>query len=120
MERTSDLNEDLNGNLNQVNVETTQGLVQKIEATTLTFGAKHKVPGVKIHIKTDAESDAVDFPREMSQSERDAILHRNVSYAKTQNSESVYTRRNTKIKYSLQILDGPFAGWKVTESMYDL
>lgn len=118
MERTSDLNEDLNGNLKKVNVQTTEGRVQKIEATILTFGADHKIPGVKIHIKTDAGVDIVDFPREMLQSERDAISRQNICYSKTQTTpERAYFVGGTKIEYELEILDGPFEAWKVMESI---
>jgi len=106
-------------------IKRTEGLVEAIEDSSKLYSSaasfvKDKDKTVSnIKLKTERGSGIVDFPRQLSDSERNVLVGRNVAYEEKYNcyDEGAYMGLLQGWHYTIEVLDGHQKGFKLREDI---
>ena len=87
----------------------------KYRSTAISTDESKKMLGVRLEIQNQRGRETVELPREISLTDRQAMLNQNVRY-----SQNIWssTTEGTSTDYALEILSGPLSGQKITRRVF--
>ena len=102
--------------------KTTEGTLTAIQeaefryhSTAIFTNKSEKMFGVQLEIQNPRGRETVELPREISLTDRQAMLNQNVRY-----SQNIWssTTEGTSTDYALEILSGQLSGQKLTRKVF--